>query len=115
MRRKVNPNLRPNPGLDMIQAVAEALGVKREELFDSESSEQEAQQRQAGPADVSLELYLRELNASPGSVRRFRQVATHPVPPKTVPEWRRFTEWFVLFTGRDPRPARTHVKQAAKI
>jgi len=110
-----NPNLRPNPGLDTIQAVAEALGVKREELFDPTPVGQKEQQGRGLPTDISLELYLRELKPSPANARKFHLVATHPVPPKTVPEWRRFTEWLVLFTGRDPRPAGTRVHPAAKV
>jgi len=104
-----NPNLRPNPSLDVIQAVAAGLGIKREELFADSAQQTE----QKGPADdISLDLYLRELKVSPGNARKFRRVATHPEPPKTVVEWRIFTEWLVLFTGRDPRPATTRVETA---
>jgi transcriptional regulator with XRE-family HTH domain len=110
-----NPALRPNPSLDMVEAIAAGLGVKREELFVDADSTAPSQQERSGSANCSLELYLRELKPSRANARRFRRVATHPTPPETEPEWRRFTEWLVLFTGRDPRPAGTRAAPSAKI
>jgi transcriptional regulator with XRE-family HTH domain len=110
-----NPNLRSSPSLDLIQAVAEGLKVKREALFDSDSSNMKGAQRPLGVANIALELFLRDVNPSSGNTRRFRKVATHPDPPKTAPEWRRFTEWLVLFTGQDPRPGGTRMQSAAKV
>lgn len=109
-----NPTLRPNPSLDMVEAIAAGLGVKREELFDGDSPDTN-QHGRAGPGDRSLELYLREVNPSPGNARRFKRVATHPMPPETMPEWQRFTEWLALFTGRDPRPAGLRAESSGKV
>lgn len=109
-----NRALRPNPSLDMLEAIAAGLGVKREELFDADSPAQSKQDRR-GPAACSLELYLRDLKPSAANVRRFRRVATHATPPETVPEWRRFTDWLVLFTGKDPRPVGAREEPSVKI
>src|SRR5688500_17024423 len=56
-----NPSLRPNPSLDLLEAVATALGVKREELFAGSIESKDAQVVQ--PENTSLELYLRDLKA----------------------------------------------------
>jgi transcriptional regulator with XRE-family HTH domain len=108
-----NPTLQPNPSLDMIESIAAGLGVEREELFESGSLE--TNRRDSTPADRSLELYLREMSPSSRNAQRFRRVATHPTPPKTVPDWRRFTEWLALFTGRDPRPVSARNETRARI